>query len=102
MYKVLEYYGNRQEFETWLNNLVITQHMTLSHVVCSDENHWIVVMWDPDIAKQKQMLVDYAKANLSIDCLTCRSFGYYCRGCKSKCEAWEYDEHAYKRIDHVV
>ena len=46
-------------------------------------------------------MLDYAKANLCKECLTCAAFGYFCRGSKEKCESWEYDEHAFRRIDHV-
>lgn len=102
MYKVLKYYGNSQEFEKWLNQEILVKHLTLSQVTSPKENYWIVIVWDPDVTKQKQILLDYAKTHLCKDCLTCTEFGYYCRGDNKKCNVWEYDENAYKRLDHVI
>ena len=85
-------------FQQYINNNILTDIKTLYiDDLCVDENY----RGQHIGAALYHFVLDYAKANLCKECLTCAAFGYFCRGSKEKCESWEYDEHAFCRIDHV-
>lgn len=102
MYKVEEFYGKPEELEDYLNKKSVIEHLSISKMMSPVRNSYIIVFYDNDEIKKKQLLLDYAKENLCKECLTCASFGYFCRGDKESCASWEKDVNAYQRLDQVV
>ena len=102
MYKVVEIrLGSPSELQEYLNEQHLIEGRNLKNITYIGGGWYTIIFWDSNSKEQKQYIFDYAKANLCKDCLTCAAFGYFCRGSKEKCESWEYDEHAFRRIDHV-
>lgn len=102
MYKVEEFYGKTKELEEYLNEKCEIEHLSISKMMSPVRNSYVIVFYDNDEIKKKQLLLDYAKENLCKGCLTCASFGYFCRGGKESCDSWEEDVNAYERLDRVV
>ena len=102
MYKVEEFYGKPKELEEYLNKKCEIEHLSISKMVSPVRNSYVIVFYDFDEIKKKQLLLDYAKENLCKECLTCASFGYFCRGGKESCDSWEKDINAFERLDKVI
>lgn len=102
MYKVEEFYGKPKELEEYLNKKCEIEHMSISQIMSPVRDSYIIVFYDYDETKKKQLLLDYAKENLCKKCLTCAVFGYLCRGSKEGCDGWEEDINAYQRLDVVI
>lgn len=102
MYKVEEFYGKPEELEDYLNKKSEIEHLSISKMMSPVRNSYVIVFYDNDEIRKKQLLLDYAKENLCKGCLTCASFGYFCRGGKESCDSWEEDIYAYQRLDQVV
>lgn len=102
MYKVEKFDGDFEKLEEFLNQKCAIEHKTILQIISYCHGTYYIIFIDNGEAKRKQLLIEYANCNLCKDCLTCSSFGYFCRGEKAKCAAWEFDENAYKRIDRVV
>lgn len=102
MYKVEEFYGKPEKLEDYLNKKSEIEHLSISKMMSPVRNSYVIVFYDNDEIRKKQLLLDYAKENLCKECLTCASFGYFCRGGKESCDSWEEDINAYQRLDRVV
>lgn len=102
MYKVEKFKGNPEELEDFLNRKCVVEHKTPFQIFSYEEGIYCIIFHDSDETKKKQILLEYANSNLCKECLTCSSFGYFCRGEKVACGEWELDENAYKRIDRVI
>ena len=102
MYKVIEArLGSSEKLQEYLNEQSLIEGRNLKNITYTGDGWYTIIFWDNNSKERKQYMLDYAKANLCKECLTCAAFGYFCRGSKEKCESWEYDEHAFCRIDHV-
>lgn len=77
MYKVEEFYGKPKELEEYLNKKCEIEHMSISQMMSPVRNSYVIVFYDYDEIKKKQLLLDYAKENLCKKCLTCASFDIY-------------------------
>lgn len=103
MYKVEEFFGKPKELEEYLNKKCVIEHLSVSQVVSPVRNSYTIIFYDNyDEIEKDQLLQDYAKENLCEKCLTCASFGYFCRGTKNGCNEWEEDINAYKRLDKAI
>lgn len=102
MYKVEKFSGLSDELEEYLNKKQEIEHLSISQIMSPEKNKYVIVFYDNDEIKKKQLLLDYAKENLCKGCLTCANFAYFCREGRESCDSWEEDVNAYERLDRVV